>query len=84
MITIYTTPNCPKCVVTKRLFDNAGVAYTEEPITEELAEQFRARGFKTAPVVRNVHGRYEGWWYGMRTNKIEAAIRHRRDEDEQR
>ena len=81
-ITVFTTPNCPKCTVTKKAFERAGVEYEEEPITDELAEEFKARGFKTAPVVRNEHGRYVGWWSGYRDTKIRNAIRHRREERE--
>ena len=76
-ITVFTTEQCVKCTLTKKRFDAAGIEYEEVPITNELAAEFKARGHTTAPVVKNEHGRYVGWWSGYRDNKIRNAIKHR-------
>ena len=52
-LTVYTTPNCPGCKLTKRELDKAGAAYNEIDLTTrpDLVEQFRAEGLRSAPVV---------------------------------
>jgi len=52
-LTVYTTPNCPGCKMTKRELDKAGAAYQEVDLTTrpDLVEQFRAEGLRSAPVV---------------------------------
>lgn len=52
-LTVYTTPNCPGCKMTKRELDKAGAAYQEVDLSgrPDLVEQFRAEGLRSAPVV---------------------------------
>lgn len=52
-LTVYTTPNCPGCKMTKRELDKAGAHYNEIDLTTrpDLVEQFRAEGLRSAPVV---------------------------------
>ena len=52
-LTVYTTPNCPGCKMTKRELDKAGAHYNEIDLTTrpDLIEQFRAEGLRSAPVV---------------------------------
>lgn len=52
-LTVYTTPNCPGCRMTKRELDKAGAPYNEIDLTTrpDLVEQFRAEGLRSAPVV---------------------------------
>ena len=52
-LTVYTTPNCPGCKMTRRELDKAGAAYQEVDLTTrpDLVEQFRAEGLRSAPVV---------------------------------
>lgn len=52
-VIVYTKPNghCPSCEWVKTQFRNAGVAYIEESINEDVLELARERGFRSAPVV---------------------------------
>ena len=52
-LTVYTTPDCPGCTMTRRELDKAGAAYQEVDLTTrpDLVEQFRAEGLRSAPVV---------------------------------
>lgn len=52
-LTVYTTPNCPGCKMTKRELDKVGAHYNEIDLTTrpDLVEQFRAEGLRSAPVV---------------------------------
>lgn len=50
-VTIYTKPNCPQCVQTKRLLDRDNVTYREVLIGDEERQMFLNKGFMSAPVV---------------------------------
>lgn len=50
-VTVYTKPNCPQCVQTKRLLDRDNVAYQEASIGDEERQKFLEHGFMSAPVV---------------------------------
>lgn len=48
MITIYTTPGCPKCALLKKKMSEQGLEYEEsKDPTEPMKE-----GFKSAPVLK--------------------------------
>lgn len=68
MITIYTTPSCPKCFATKRELDKNGHTYEEIQIDPEIAEELKDDGFTQAPVV---HTDTDAW-DGFRPDKIRA------------
>ena len=48
-VTVYTKPNCPQCVQTKRLLDRDNVAYQEAQIGDEERQKFLEHGFMSAP-----------------------------------
>lgn len=52
-LTVYTTPNCPGCKMTRRQLDKAGVAYEAVDLSSrpDLVEQFRAEGLRQAPII---------------------------------
>lgn len=50
-VTVYTKPNCPQCVHTKRLLDRGNVPYQEEQIGEKERQLFLGHGFMSAPIV---------------------------------
>ena len=52
-LTLYTTPNCPGCKMTRRQLDKAGVAYEAVDLSSrpDLVEQFRAEGLRQAPII---------------------------------
>ena len=62
-LTVYTTPNCPGCKMTKRELDKAGAAYQEVDLSgrPDLVEQFRAEGLRSAPVVELGNERIAGF-----------------------
>ncbi|AAD17632.1 NrdH-like glutaredoxin [Mycobacterium phage BoostSeason] len=75
MITVYTTgPECHKCNLTKRALDKAGVEYTEVRLDQDpaLAADFKAKGHKTAPIVRDALT--DTMWSDFRGDLIKAAI----------
>lgn len=50
-VTVYTKPNCPQCVQTKRLLDRDHVTYREVEIGGKERQMFLDLGFMSAPVV---------------------------------
>lgn len=52
-VIVYTKPNghCPSCEWVKTQFRNAGVAYIEETINEDVMALAREREFRSAPIV---------------------------------
>ncbi|MGO1570911.1 MAG: glutaredoxin family protein [Canibacter sp.] len=72
-ITIYTTPNCGQCNLTKKLLETAGVQYTPVDLTQdEAAHKYVTDelGYTQAPIVvtDNDH------WSGFRPTKLNALI----------
>lgn len=62
-ITIYTTPQCPGCSLTKRKLDKAGIEYELIDLSQrpDLIEQFRAEGLLSAPIIETGHERSSGF-----------------------
>ena len=69
-VVIYTKPNCVQCNMTKKRFEDNGVAYTTVDITTDPAalDTLIEQGFKAAPVV-NVG---DLWWAGFQPDKIDS------------
>lgn len=76
-ITIYATPNCHGCRITKTILDRAGVTYRTVDLTESLDDYraVKAMGYTQAPVVcvtypdgRNDH------WGGLQPARLAAYI----------
>ena len=69
-VTIYTTPNCPQCMMTARKMDTLGIVYDKVDLTQhpELVERFKEMGHMAAPIV--VTDRKT--WSGFRLEKIES------------
>lgn len=69
-ITVYTTPQCPQCRVTKQALDKKGIAYTLVDLsTDDKARDYvQSLGYVAAPVVvaDNEH------WSGFRYDRIAA------------
>lgn len=72
-VLIYTLPNCVQCEMTKKQFDNAGVAYelidlTDHPSTaSSLKETY---GFTQAPIVITAGDA----WSGFKLERIKGVI----------
>lgn len=69
-ITVYSTPQCPQCMMTKKSLDRAGITYDEVDLSTDAAatDRVKALGYTQAPVV--VAG--EEHWSGFRPDKIET------------
>lgn len=75
MITIYTLPDCVSCALTERAFSRRGLElgthFVKVPLTEELIQDLKSRGYLSAPVVvTDSLG-----WYGLKPDMIEEASR---------
>lgn len=69
-ITVYSTPQCPQCMMTKKSLDRAGLVYDEVDLATDIEamDRVKAMGYTQAPVV--VAG--EEHWSGFRPDKIDA------------
>ena len=72
-LTLYTTPNCGQCAMTKMWLDKKGVHYTTvdlaDPANVNDYEAVRALGYKAAPVVA-IGNNYETHWCGFRPDLL--------------
>ena len=68
MVTVYTTPSCTQCRMTKIELDKLGVSYAEVNLAEdaEAMDLVRSKGFQKAPVVNAG----EDWWAGFQPDRI--------------
>ena len=72
-VTIYTTPNCPQCLMTARKMDTLGIVYDKVDLTQhpDLVERFKEMGHMAAPIVVTD----KKTWSGFRLEKIESLGR---------
>lgn len=77
MLTIYTTPKCHGCRLSKAILDRAGITYRTVDLSESLDDYraVKAMGYTQAPVVcvtypdgRNDH------WSGLRPDLLNKYI----------
>ena len=69
-ITVYSKPDCPQCVQTKRILEREGHVFNEVDVTEDAAALARVKelGYLQAPVVETG----DDHWSGFRPDKILA------------
>lgn len=72
-LTIYTTPTCPGCKLTKDKLTQAGVQFLSVDLSEhpELVEEFKASGLLSAPIIETPDGTRTA---GFRPDRIKAII----------
>ncbi|MEE6289283.1 glutaredoxin family protein [Georgenia sp. MJ173] len=73
-VTVYTTPNCIRCDITRRVLDKAGISYRTVDVADDPAvrEYVTAElGYTEAPVVV-VDQDADHHWSGFRPDKIKA------------
>lgn len=72
-LTVYTTPECPGCKLTKDQFRKNGIDFREVDVTKDKAAQelLRQAGFKVAPVIQTPDGEMTG---GYRPDRIKSII----------
>ena len=69
-VVIYTTPNCPQCMMTARTMDKYGIVYDKVDLTQHpnLVEKFQEMGHMSAPIVVTD----KKTWSGFRIEKIKS------------
>ncbi|MGZ1491289.1 glutaredoxin family protein [Brevibacterium sediminis] len=77
-VTVYSTPACAQCRMTKHILERDGILYTPVDLSTDLdAHRFVTRdlGYKSAPVVYAVYpdGHAEHW-SGLRPDRLAAYI----------
>ena len=52
-VTVYTTPGCVQCDMTKKQFDNLGIIYSVVDLTKapKKAAEFKELGYLATPIV---------------------------------
>jgi len=73
-VVVYTTPNCPQCMTTKRMMDKKGIEYRVVDLAEnpDKLEEFKEQGFTQAPIVTTDIKT----WSGFRFDKIESLANY--------
>lgn len=71
-LTLYTTPHCPACRLTRQALDRAGLTYEVIDLSErpDLVEQMRSEGLLQAPVIDDGTSRSAGF----RPDRIRAIV----------
>lgn len=71
-LTIYTTPTCPSCRLTRQALDRAGLTYEVIDLSgrPDLVEQLRSEGLLQAPIIDDGTSRSAGF----RPDRIHAII----------
>lgn len=71
LVTVYTKPNCPQCMMTKKVMDQVGVKYeTIDVMADDKArEMLMTLGYRRLPVV---NAGDDNWWMGFQPSKIKA------------
>lgn len=69
-VTVYTTIDCPQCMMTKQYMDTLGIQYETIDVTDndEAREYVKQLGFQSLPVVVAESGEA---WFGFRPENIE-------------
>lgn len=73
-VTVYTTPSCVQCNMTKREMDKLGIKYSVVDLTQhpDKADAFKEQGFASAPIVTTD----TKIWSGFRVEKIRSLAAH--------
>lgn len=74
LVTVWSTPNCVKCMATKRQMDKLGIEYVEADLTQhpDKLEEFKAMGHLTAPIVTTD----TKTWSDFRLDKIKSLAHY--------
>lgn len=60
-VLVFTKDDCSACDLTIRKLKKKGVSVKEEPLTEELRESFKQKGYGSAPVVKFRNEEWAGY-----------------------
>jgi glutaredoxin-like protein NrdH len=70
-VTVYTSPGCPGCNLTKRQLAKLGIDYDEQPMSDDVVDEVKAQSPTEklmAPIVRAG----EQLWAGFRPDRLTA------------
>ena len=69
-VIVYTTTDCPQCMMTKQYMDTLGIQYETIDVTDndEARAYVKQLGFQSLPVVVAESGEA---WFGFRPENIE-------------
>lgn len=72
MITVYTTPACPQCSMTKKKLDDLGIEYEVVDVSTNVdsLDYVRSLGYSQAPVIVTE----DDSWSGFRPDKIKEIM----------
>ena len=74
MVTVYTTPKCMGCMLTKKWLTDRGIPFESVDLTDPANindyEAIRALGYKAAPIVEIIGTDYEIHWSGFRPDLL--------------
>ena len=73
MVTLYSKPNCPKCMATKRAFDKKGINYNYVDVTKSpdaYSYVVETLGYQAVPVVETDTEH----WAGYKEEKIKGLL----------
>jgi glutaredoxin-like protein NrdH len=74
-VTVYSKPNCQACNLTKSHLAKLEIAFSEEPIDDEVREAALELDLLSAPIVcANVDGVELEPWSGFRPDRISALV----------
>ena len=78
IVTVWETPNCAQCMMTKREMDKRGIQYRVKQLnkSQKAIERFKEMGLLSAPIVETDDRR----WSGFRLGKIESLEYHLKHE----
>lgn len=76
IVTVYTSPSCAACVMTKRHLNARNIFFSEVSISsdERIVSAVNELGFSTAPVVCASTPAGEQCWDGYRPDRIDALV----------
>lgn len=69
-VVIYTTPNCPQCMMTAKTMTRYGIIFDKVDLTQhpDVADAFVKQGYTSAPIVVTD----KKTWSGFRLDKIKS------------
>jgi glutaredoxin len=70
LVTLYTSPECAQCALTKAALADCGIAFTERSAAD-YAQALAAKGYDTAPVLAVSMENELIAWHGHRPDMIE-------------
>ena len=73
-VTVYSKPNCQACNLTKSHLAKLGIAFSEEPIDDQVREAAMYLDLSSAPIVCANVGGVERFWSGFRPDRISALV----------